>query len=308
MRQAFLSALLTAAEADERIWLLCGDLGYSVLEPFAARFPDRFLNCGVAEQTMIGVAAGLARDGRIPFVYSIANFASLRCAEQIRNDVAYHGLPVKIVSVGAGFAYGTAGFTHFGLEEVALLRTFPNMVVVAPGDPWETSAAVIALARDPRPAYLRLGKGREPRVHAGPPDFALGRAIVVRAGRDLTILAAGGLLAVAAEAVETLAASGLAVELVSMPSIVPLDETALADAAQRTGKLLTVEEHGPGGLGSAVAEWIAERGLAVRLKRLHVGRERPVAAGSQDYLRRQFGLSADSIVEAARELTAPPPG
>ena len=146
MRTAFIDTLCQLAAEDERIWLLTGDLGYSVLERFATRFPERYVNVGVAEQNMVGVAAGLARCGKMPWVYSIANFPTFRCLEQIRNDVCYHNGNVKVVAVGAGFAYGPHGYTHHGLEDVAILRALPNMTVVAPADPVETRLATIAIA------------------------------------------------------------------------------------------------------------------------------------------------------------------
>ena len=303
MRKAFIEALLTAAENDPRIWLLCGDLGFSVLDRFAEQFPDRFINCGVAEQNMIGVAAGLAKEGKIPFVYSIANFATLRCLEQIRNDVAYHNLPVRIVSVGAGFAYGAAGFTHFGIEEVAALRALPNLMVVAPGDPLETKASVAALAIDMRPAYLRLGKGGEPTIHAQPLTFELGKAIQAKEGDHVALLVSGGLLSMAIEAAEELAAVGIEARVLSLPTIAPLDENAIQAAAVETGNLVTIEEHTIGGLGSAVAELVTLRSLPAHLKMVCIGKERNTPAGSHAFLRSEYGLSTQQIVAAARSLS-----
>lgn len=303
MRKAFIESLLAAAKADPRIWLLCGDLGFSVLDPFAVEFPERYINCGVAEQNMIGVAAGLAKEGKIPFVYSIANFSTLRCLEQIRNDVAYHDLPVRIVSVGAGFAYGAAGFTHFGIEEVAALRAFPNLLVVSPGDPIEAAASVTALARDRRPAYLRLGKGGETAVHPTPLELTLGHAIQVQDGDQATVLASGSLLATAVEAANDLAASGINIRVLSVPTIAPLDSNAIQKAAYETGNLVTVEEHTIGGLGSAVAELVATEGLPAKLKMVCIGKERTTPAGGHAFLRSEYGLTADQIVSAVRSLT-----
>jgi transketolase len=162
MRTAFIKALTDLAETDNRIWLVTGDLGFSVLEEFASRFPDRYLNVGVAEQNMTGVAAGLAMSGKIVFTYSIANFPTLRCLEQVRNDVCYHNANVKIVAVGGGLAYGAQGYTHHAIEDLAILRALPNIRVIAPGDPAETRAAVMAIVNTPGPCYLRLGKAGEP--------------------------------------------------------------------------------------------------------------------------------------------------
>src|SRR5437667_1620165 len=177
MRSAFFDTLVRLAEDDERITLVVGDLGFGVIEPFARRFPDRFLNAGVAEQNLTGIAAGMALSGKIVFTYSIANFPTLRCLEQIRNDVCYHEANVKIVAVGGGFAYGALGMTHHATEDLAIMRTLPGMVVVAPGDPVEAELATRAVVRDSRPCYLSLGRAGEPTVHPRGVSFQLGRAI-----------------------------------------------------------------------------------------------------------------------------------
>src|SRR6267142_4822159 len=176
MRGSFFSALLQLAEHDERVYLVVGDLGFGVTDPFARRFPGRFLNVGVAEQNMTGIAAGLALSGKIVFTYSIANFPILRCLEQVRNDICYHAANVKVVAVGGGLAYGSLGSTHHATEDLAIMRVLPQMVVVAPGDPAEASAATQAVAAHPGPCYLRLGRGGDPRVHPGPIHFELGKA------------------------------------------------------------------------------------------------------------------------------------
>jgi transketolase len=265
VRTAFIKVLVELAAADERIWLLNADLGYSVLEPFRDRFPERYVNVGVAEQNMAGLAAGLAMRGKMPFLYSIANFPTLRCLEQIRNDICYHGCAVRVVSVGGGFTYGAQGYTHHGIEDLAVMRALPGMTVVAPGDPVETELAIRALCEWPGPAYLRLGKAGEPIVHETRPDFMIGRAIEVRDGRDATIITTGGMLKLAADACARLSVRGLSVRLLSMPTIKPLDAAAVAKAVTETPILLTVEEHSAvGGLGSAVADALLDMGLAPR--------------------------------------------
>src|SRR5437667_4581521 len=165
MRSAFFDTLVRLAEDDERITLVVGDLGFGVIEPFARRFPDRFLNAGVAEQNMTGIGAGMALSGKVVFTYSIANFPTLRCLEQVRNDVCYHAADVKIVAVGGGFAYGSLGMTHHATEDLALMRALPGMVVVAPGDPIEVELATRAVVEHRGPCYLRLGRVGEPCVH-----------------------------------------------------------------------------------------------------------------------------------------------
>jgi transketolase len=302
VRNAFIATLLELAADDPRIFLITGDLGFNVLEPFAERFPKQFLNAGVAEQNMTGVAAGLALSGRIAFTYSIANFPTLRCLEQIRNDVCIHGANVKIVSVGGGLAYGNLGATHHGTEDLAILRALPNMTVVAPGDPVETDLATRAIVAHPGPCYLRLGKAGEPVVHARPPDFRLGRAITVRDGRDVTLVSTGGTLAMTVAAADVLAARGVATRVLSMPTVAPLDVDALDAAAADTGRVVTVEEHGVGGLASAVAEVLLASGRPVVFRSLRLAREVIKTVGSQDYLRAAQGLTADNIVRTVEAL------
>jgi transketolase len=305
VRTAFIESLCAVAAADARVFLVCGDLGYSVLERFAKRFPDRYLNAGVAEQNMIGVAAGLALTGHIVFVYSIVNFPVMRCLEQVRNDVAYHRLNVKVVTVGGGLVYGGHGYTHHGAEDLAAMRMLPNMTVVAPGDPIETRLAVPAVAAHDGPCYLRLGRGGEPIIHAVAPVFALGKAIHVRDGKDLVIATTGGTLGLAVQAADALKSRGISTTVLSMPTLQPFDAPALLTAIKTTGRLLTVEEHGWGGLGTAAAEVIASEGLAVRFRMLRMRREPVDVAGSHEYLRGLHGISLDGILAAAEGLCSP---
>ena len=219
MRNAFLETLLELAEQDERIVFITGDLGYGVVEQFRERRPKQFLNAGVAEQNMTGVAAGMAMSGKIVFTYSIANFPTLRCLEHVRNDVCYHDANVKIVSVGGGLSYGALSVTHHAVEDLGVMRCLPNLVVVAPGDPVETRLATRAVAAHPGPCYLRLGKAGEPTVHEQPPEFALGKAIVFRPGSDLTLISTGGMLATASRAAERLAGEGIDTRVLSMHTL-----------------------------------------------------------------------------------------
>lgn len=298
MRTAFIEALCEAAAADERVVLVCGDLGYSVLEAFADRFPDRFLNAGVAEQNMTGVAAGLAMTGRIVITYSIANFPVMRCLEQIRNDVCYHDLDVKVVAVGGGLAYGAQGYTHHGVEDLAVMRVLPGMTVFAPGDPIEARLATHAMLRTPGPAYLRLGKAGEKVVHEAVPAFDVGRAITLRDGGDVTLISTGGILSVAVEAAAELESRGFRVRLLSMPCIEPLDAGAIERAARETQLIATIEEHGPGGLASAVAEVLACAGGPARLLPIRLPRRAMHVAGDQTQLRSDHGLGARDIAAA----------
>lgn len=304
MRNAFIETLCDIARQDERVWLLCGDLGYSVLERFAEQFSERFVNVGVAEQNMMGVAAGLARSGKIVFTYSIANFPVMRCLEQIRNDIGYHAANVKIVAVGGGMAYGTAGYTHHGIEDLAVMRVMPNMTVVAPGDPIETRLATRAIAAYDGPCYLRLGKGGEPVVHTTPPEFAIGRALVLRDGTDVALFSTGAILPVALAAADILAGEGVRAGVVSVPTLRPLDRAAIIRAAAPARVVVTVEEHLTwGGLGSAVAEVLSEAAAGVRLLRLGLVAA-PDLVGAQAYLRQRYGLDATGIAGSVRAALA----
>lgn len=303
MRTAFIRSLLVLAERDPRVWLLTGDLGFSVLEPFAQRFPERFVNAGVAEQNMIGVAAGLAHSGKRVFVYSIANFPTLRCFEQIRNDVCYHGLPVRIVSVGGGLSYGSAGYTHHGVEDFAALRALPGLAVLAPGDPLETELLTQALGELPGPAYLRLGKAGEPLVHSELSSLTLGRALLVRPGSDVTLIATGGMLHGAVKAAEELSSEGLSVRVLSMHTLKPLDEAAVRAAAMETRAIVSVEEHSCiGGLGSAVADVVAALPAPrARFSKFALPDRHLEQIGSQRYLLSELGTIADHV----RRLLSP---
>ena len=187
MRNAFIEELVLLAEKNPQIFLMVGDLGYSVVEPFAENYPDRFLNAGVAEQNMTTMAAGLASEGYHVFTYSIANFPTFRCAEQIRNDIAYHNLPVTVVSVGGGLAYGNLGYSHHAVQDYSLIRSMPNMTVTAPGDPMETRACLRYLVRNPQPSYLRLGKAGEKNLHPDiPSNMGSGHWMPIKINKNST--------------------------------------------------------------------------------------------------------------------------
>lgn len=309
MRAAFIETLCQLAREDERLWLLTGDLGFSVLERFRDEFPGRFLNVGVAEQNMAGIAAGLAMSGKVAFIYSIANFPTFRCLEQLRTDGCYANVDLKVVAVGGGMAYGTQGYTHHGLEDLAVLRALPNMAVVAPGDPVEVRLAMRAVLARPGPCYLRLGKGGEPTVHSPPPPFAVGRVIPVREGGAGLVVSTGGLLSVAVEAAAQAAASGVAVAVWSSPWVKPLDVAAVQAAAARYPWLVTVEEaQVTGGLGSAVAEVVAAMsGPRAALVRLGVPDTILHCGYSQAAARAHFGFDAAGIARQVCQLAAAVP-
>lgn len=304
MRGAFFESLLAAAEEDSRVHLLVGDLGFAVTDAFRKRFPDRFLNVGVAEQNLTGVAAGMALSGKIVFTYSIANFPILRCLEQVRNDVCYHKANVKIVSVGGGLAYGSLGPTHHAVEDLAILRSLPEMVVVAPGDPKEAAGATRAVAKHSGPCYLRLGRAGEPVVHEGQIDFQLGKAIQLRDGDDLTLISTGGLLETAMQTAELLHKKGLNARVVSMHTVKPLDRDVVLAAARETKAVFTIEEHSViGGLGGAVAEVLAESGIGpIIFRRFGLPSAFVCTVGTQEYLRSQHGLVPDALAKSVSAL------
>lgn len=304
MRNAFLKELFELAEKDDRIVLIVGDLGFGVVTPFMERLPRQFLNAGVAEQNMTGMAAGMALSGKIAFTYSIANFPTMRCLEHIRNDVCYHNANVKIVTVGGGFAYGAMGATHHAIEDLAVMRALPGMTVVAPGDPVEARAATRAITEYPGPCYLRLGKAGEPVVHQAEIPFKLGKAIPMREGRDATLICTGGMLQTAVRAAQCLADEGIEVRLLSMPTLKPLDNDAVLAAAQETRAILTLEEHSIlGGLGSAVAEVLAESDIPkIPFKRIGVPPGFSPHIGSQEYMQERHGLTPEAVAKTVEHV------
>ncbi|MBI4282093.1 MAG: transketolase [Chloroflexi bacterium] len=306
MRTAFIRALEEMAEKDDRVTLIVGDLGFGVIETFARRFPQRYLNAGVAEQNMTGIAAGMALMGKVVFTYSIGNFPTLRCLEQVRNDVCYHNANVKIVVVGGGLAYGSLGMTHHATEDIAIMRALPNMVVISPCDPVEAAAATRAVVQWPGPCYLRLGRAGEPTVHQTPINFQIGRAIQVTDGDDLTLIATGGIITTAIAAANRLLEQGISTRVLSMHTIKPLDADAVLAAARETSAVATIEEHSIiGGLGSAVAQVLAEAdGPKVPFTTMGLQSAFAKVAGDQTYLRESSGLSIEAVTNRLLKLVA----
>ena len=303
MRTAFVEGLLEEARAREDIMLLTADLGFSVLERFRDALPDQFLNVGVAEQNMMGIAAGLADLGKTVFTYSIANFPTMRCLEQIRNDVCYHGYPVRVVSVGGGLTYASQGYTHHGVEDIGVMRTLPGMVVIAPGDPLEAACATKALCTLPGPAYLRLGKAGEPKVHPGPIDFVVGKAIEVAPGGDATLVSTGGMLQHAMQTAEALRGDGISTRVLSMHTVKPLDADAIERALTETKVVVTVEEHNIGsGLGAAVSQVVAaHEGPRAKFRRFGLPDEPYSRVGGHAYMREMMGDLRGVVRGALRE-------
>ena len=286
MRDAFIEELVTLAEAHDNIALVVGDLGYSVVERFADRFPDRFINAGVAEQNMTGLAAGMASEGYHVFTYSIANFPTFRCAEQIRNDVDHHRLAVTVVAVGGGVAYGALGYSHHAVQDYALMRSMPNMTIAAPGDPLETRACLRWLVANPGPSYLRLGKAGEPRFHDAIPDVAPGRWVPVREGdAGRVMLSTGAALGAAVARAEDRAVFSMPLWGMAAKAAQP------AQIGART--VTTLEDHlQDGGFGSWLAESVAGTQAAARISPIALSAEVCDMVASQATLNRLGGLAA----------------
>ena len=298
MRIAFVNTLQELAEKNKNIMLLTGDLGYSVFERYIKLFPKQFINMGVAEQNMTGVAAGLAIENKTPFIYSIVPFITMRNFEQIRNDICYQNLNVKIIGVGAGFSYGPYGHTHHGLEDIGILRTLANLTIICPGDPIETELAVKKAIEIKGPVYIRLGRAGEAIVHDKRPKFSIGKGLIIKEGKDITIIATGNMLGIGLEVSKKLKNRGISVRLISMHTIKPFDSEIIIDSVKKTKAIFSLEEHSIiGGLGSAVSEVLAENKISTRFKRLGVPDRFTKEIGDQEYMRKVNGLSIDSIVE-----------
>lgn len=297
MRNTFINTLCTLAEQHEDIFLLCGDLGYSVLEPFAKRFPDRFLNAGIAEQNMTQVAVGLAREGYNVFTYSIGNFPTLRCMEQIRYDICYHEANVKVVAVGAGYAYGPQGVSHHTTEDLAMMRVLPGMTVCVPADACEAHAAAQYMAKYSGPAYVRLNKSGEPLLHDPtiPLSITPGKFLPIREGESTLILATGAITAMVRDELNE---SGKNWALWSAPFVGSYDYHSLADIAYRYTDIITVEEHQlNGGFGSSIIESFNDMystgtlPTMPKIRRIAVPNTFIGQSGTQDYLRKAAGLT-----------------
>jgi transketolase len=301
MRNEFVDELVKLAAVDERVMLLTGDLGFMVLENFQKQFPDRFINCGVAEQNMVGIATGLAEAGFVPFVYSIATFATLRPYEFIRNGPILHHLPVRVVGVGGGFDYGHNGVTHLALEDYAVMRTQPGMTTIAPADADQARAAVQATKDVAGPIYFRVSK-RGDALPGLDGKFKLGSLDKVRSGDDAVILSIGSISHEAVGAAQALAARGIEATVAVVSSFNPDPTDEIVELLESAPIAVTVESHyRNGGLGSLVAETIAERGLSCRLLRLGVGEMPAGATGSQSYFESHFGLDSASIARSLEQ-------
>lgn len=299
MRDRFVKTLIDIAKKDRNVHLVTGDLGFGVLKPFWEQLPDQFTNVGIAEQNMTSFAAGMALEGKTVFTYSIGNFPTLRCIEQIRNDCAYHNANVKIVCVGGGFVYGPLGMSHHATEDLAIMRALPDVTVMAPGDLVEAECATRAIYEQNGTCYLRLGRGGEKQVHEVIEQFQIGKAIKIKDGTKIAIFSTGAILDEVMIVSEKLNENELYPSIYSFPTVKPIDKATIEECAKKYDLIVTVEEHNIiGGFGSAVTEVIGNLSGA-RAKVLLIGIDDKYSSivGSQNYLRDYYGLSANKILD-----------
>lgn len=303
MRDTFVRTLVELAKKDKNIELITGDLGFGVLKPFWETVPDQFTNAGIAEQNMTTVAAGMALEGKTVFTYSIGNFPTLRCLEQIRNDCAYHHANVKVVCIGGGFVYGSLGMSHQATEDLAILRALPDVAVMAPADLVEAEECTKALAAYPGTAYLRLGRGGEKRIHDHIENFEIGKAIKVRDGKKIAIFSTGAIFEEVNAAYQDLITKGYNPAVYTFPTVKPIDAEIIKECAKKFDIVVTCEEHNiVGGFGSAVAEVMAEmKEKKAYLLRIGLNDEYSIKVGNQSYLRQQYGMDSASIVKKIEE-------
>lgn len=308
MRDTFVSTLIEEAKNNKNIELITGDLGFGVLKPYFEQLPNQFTNAGIAEQSMTGIAAGMALCGKTVFTYSIGNFPTLRCIEQIRNDCAYHHVNVKIVCVGGGFVYGSLGMSHQATEDIAIMRALPDVTVVCPGDLVEAAEATKAIANMPGTAYLRLGRGGEKRIHDKIDNFQIGKAIKIQdakkdCNKKIALFSTGAIFDEATETVKMLEEAGIGVEEYSFHTVKPIDKDVILDCASRYDYIVTVEEHNIiGGFASAVSEVLSDSDEKARLIKIGLNDEYCSKVGNQKYLRNEYGMTAEKIISKIKGI------
>ena len=304
MRNAYLEALYELAKNNKYVMALVADIGAIVYDKYREDFPDQFINCGVAESNMITVAAGLASCGKIPFTYTITPFITMRTYEQIRNDVCLHNADVKIVGVGAGLRYSTLGPTHHAIEDIAIMKTLPNMKIIAPCDPIESKLATFAIAEIKGPIYFRIGTGGEPQIYDDSYKYEFGKGVVMREGNDATIIATGSIIYDALKASEELEKENISVGVINIHTIKPIDQDIIIKSARDTGIIVTAEEHNrEGGFGESVASVILENyNHTIKFKRLGIKDCFCSYYGSHQELKSHFGIAKDDIVKEVRNL------
>ena len=296
MRDTFVKTLIGVAKENPNIQLITGDLGFGVLKPYWEECPNQFTNAGIAEQNMTSVAAGMALEGKIVFTYSIGNFPTLRCLEQIRNDCAYHHANVKIVCVGGGYVYGSLGMSHHATEDIAIMRALPDVTVVCPADLVEAEEAVKAIAKYSGTVYLRLGRGGEKRIHEKIYNFAIGKAIKVQDGEKVAIFSTGAIFEEVQDCLSLLKEKGIHPTVYTFPTVKPIDREVIEHCSRHSELIVTCEEHNiVGGFGSAVSEVLSEMKDSVPLLKIGIDNTYCCAVGNQKYLRAFNKIDAANI-------------
>ena len=304
MRDHFISSLTEIVENNKNIVLITGDLGFGVLDNFIKKYPKQFINAGVAEQNMTGIASGLGMDGKVVFTYSIGNFNTLRCLEQIRNDACYHNSNVNIISVGGGFSYGALGYSHHATEDIAIMRSLPNLRVFSPCDFWEVQEITKKVVELGGVNYIRIDKSSAGYTNRPNEEFTVGKARVLTEGKDITIIATGGIVELALEAQKKLLEFDVSCKVVSMHTIKPIDKEMIIDVSKNTGGIITLEEHSLiGGLGGAVSEVLMQESVyPKKFKMMGLESKFSTIVGSQSYLRKHNNLDVNSIVSTINSL------
>ncbi len=304
MRTTVIEQLKELAKEDDKIALITGDSGYSVVETFIEKYPERCFNMGINEQATASIAAGMALEGYKVYVYGIGNFPTLRCLEQIRNDICYHNAEVTILATGGGFAYGQLGMSHHATEEVAAMRPFENMRIYMPADPKEAVSALNDSYSHHGPAYIRLGRGHDEKIYDSSIKVDVTKAISFYDTSDINVFASGTVLAEAVDAVKTLKDKGVNIGLYSFPRVKPLDTETIIQVAEKCKTIVTVEEHSTiGGFGSAVAETVSGMcGNRAQVVRLGLNDTFTSVVGSQAYLRNYYGISSDKILACIENI------
>lgn len=303
MRKAFIKTLTELSKKNDNVYLLTGDTGFSILDEYQKMFSSRYLNVGLSEATMVGISAGLALNKKIVFVYGIVPFVTMRCFEQVRNDLCYQKLPVKLVGVGGGLTYGSAGATHHSIEDIAIMSSLPNMNVICPGDPVETSKAIEASMSLDSPTYIRLGKSGEPVLHDDLKSFMIGRGIIMRDGDGVALISTGNMLETTLSVSDKLMKNNIGPRVISMHTVKPIDRQLIMDTAKKCDIIVTIEEHNViGGLGSMVANVLVEESLSAKLIKFGIPDRYVDVVGEQPYLRNYFGLGEEQITNRILEL------
>lgn len=300
MRKALIQTLTEIARKNKDVYLLTGDLGFMAFEEFRDEFKERFINVGVAEQNMIGVAVGLALSRKIVFVYSLIPFVVYRCLEQIRNDICYNNLSIKVIGAGSGYSYDFMGPTHFAIEDIAIMSALPNMTVVCPGDPLEVKSAINASLSYNKPIYIRLARIGEPNFNDinTIKKFRIGKGIILNEGKDLTIITTGTALNQTLKVAELLKKFNYSAKVISMHTVKPIDDSLILKCAKETNFIFTIEEHGHyGGLGSIVARELMQSKIKCVTHFFNVNDDFAKKIGTHNYMLEKYGLSVNNVAK-----------